>query len=500
MPDYESFPSPSSSHRPLTPQEGDLRFTGNMLRGVAPGVKPGLPSTVSFDNLVQQVSTNGAVDALACPICGDEMVNLAQLNRHLDDAHMEDDTADAVISWFRKTHRTLAAPLNRAAQKTTATLSAFTLDKIAQPITETISGTPQFELNRDGDVSTPTGTLSPASAGISSPVLAEGEHLITRKHWQREGANDKCSYDACGKLLGLRTGKRMAFGREYVKIAIQHEMASTIIKIAKVHLESNKLEKRLEKLTRQYEEQLQNPINKRQSMSSFTNVNRKALEQSIVTWQADDAVSHCPLCGRRDQSQDLVLPPAIKLYQSIAKYRSLVEETLPKYNNLLINLTDRESITLEDGDYQMAARYRKILMDQFSEMDKLGKHIKALPTESPTLRRIQANIAAATLHFLQTHMFTLQLMPKITRPSDVTAVTNDVKTMSLADMTRLSDAKQELDILQQQAEQVRGFLEDAVRRRRFEEVATLRDSLREVEEECEARRRVIRELEIASSS
>lgn len=135
------------------------------------------------------------------------MVNLAQLNRHLDDAHVEDDTADAVISWFRRTHRTLAAPLNRAAQKTSATLSAFTLDKIAQPITETISGTPQFELNRDGEMPTPTGALTPASAGTSSPVIADGEHLITRKHWQREGPADKCSYDGCGKPLGLRTGK-----------------------------------------------------------------------------------------------------------------------------------------------------------------------------------------------------------------------------------------------------------------------------------------------------
>ena len=135
------------------------------------------------------------------------MVNLAQLNRHLDDAHMEDDTADAVISWFRRTHRTIAAPLNRAAQKTTATLSAFTLDKIAQPITEQITGAPQFELNR-GEVATPTGTLTPVSAGVSSPSsLAEGEHLITRTHWQREGSADKCSFEGCAKLLGLRTGK-----------------------------------------------------------------------------------------------------------------------------------------------------------------------------------------------------------------------------------------------------------------------------------------------------
>lgn len=90
-------------------------------------------------------------------------------------------------------------------------------------------------------------------------------------------------------------------------------------------------------------------------------------------------------------------------------------------------------------------------------------------------------------------------MPKITRPSDLAAVTSDIKTMSLADMTKLSDAKQELDILEQQAEQVRGFLEDAVRRRRFEEVATLRESLREVEEECGSRRRIIRELETSNS-
>ena len=87
-------------------------------------------------------------------------------------------------------------------------------------------------------------------------------------------------------------------------------------------------------------------------------------------------------------------------------------------------------------------------------------------------------------------------MPKITREKDNASARNeDIKALSLADMTRLSDAKQELEILEQQADQVRGFLDDAVRRRRFEEVATLRESLREVEEECEARRQIIKELD-----
>ncbi|KAJ3057232.1 carboxypeptidase Y-deficient [Rhizophlyctis rosea] len=205
---------------------------------------------------------------------------------------------------------------------------------------------------------------------------------------------------------------------------------------------------------------------------------------------------------RRDESHELSnVPPAIKLYQSAAKYRLLADETLPKYNSLIINLTNRETISLEDRDYQMAARYRKVLMDQFAELDKLGKHIKALPTNSPTLKRVQANIAQATLQYLQTHMFTLQLMPKITRAQDTTsAIAEEIKTLSLADMTRLSDAKQELEILEQQADQVRGFLDDAVRRRRFEEVATLRESLREVEEECEATRQVIAELDAIGSS
>ena len=137
---------------------------------------------------------------------GDEMVNLAQLNQHLDDAHTEDDTADAVISWFRKTHRAVAAPLTRAAQRTTSTLSALTLDKIAQPITETISGAPPFELNRNPDTATPTSAITPASNGAASPAI-DGDAIITRKHWQRESANDKCSFEQCGKPLGLRSGK-----------------------------------------------------------------------------------------------------------------------------------------------------------------------------------------------------------------------------------------------------------------------------------------------------
>lgn len=122
------------------------------------------------------------------------MINLAQLNRHLDDAHQTDfDTKDALVSWFRSAQRKVAAPLSRAAQKTTETITGLRVDNMKGNA---------FELNPSPATGSPNGAVTP---NVASPG-GDQEAMVTRGHWQREGPNDKCGITGCGKPLGLRNG------------------------------------------------------------------------------------------------------------------------------------------------------------------------------------------------------------------------------------------------------------------------------------------------------
>ncbi|KAJ3074321.1 hypothetical protein HK102_005816, partial [Quaeritorhiza haematococci] len=58
------------------------------------------------------------------------MVSLAQLNQHLDDEHNEEeDPAELLLNWFRKTQRRVISPFSRAAKTaTTNTLANLNLN------------------------------------------------------------------------------------------------------------------------------------------------------------------------------------------------------------------------------------------------------------------------------------------------------------------------------------------------------------------------------------
>lgn len=70
--------------------------------------------------------------------------------------------------------------------------------------------------------------------------------------------------------------------------------------VDKAILETSRLEKRLTRLTQLLAnstlEQIQTNTNKRWSIPWGQNDQRKALEQSVVTWQDDQMVSRCPYC------------------------------------------------------------------------------------------------------------------------------------------------------------------------------------------------------------
>ncbi|KAJ1548222.1 carboxypeptidase Y-deficient, partial [Cladochytrium tenue] len=86
------------------------------------------------------------------------------------------------------------------------------------------------------------------------------------------------------------------------------------------------------------------------------------------------------------------------------------------------------------------------------------------------------NIYLAVVNYLQSHMFTLQLLPKTT-----TETMSELDSKLTADeRERLAAASSALEALEAQEDQLRGFIEDATRRRRLEDAASLREALADV--------------------
>ncbi|TPX72131.1 hypothetical protein SpCBS45565_g00526 [Spizellomyces sp. 'palustris'] len=485
--------------------------------------------TLSVENL------SSVDEALACPICGDEMISLAQLNRHLDDSHNDFDTKDALVSWFRSAQRKVAAPLTRAAQKTSSTLNSLSLDKFAQ------NG--QLELNPN---------IGPGGSELVRTASATGSITPVGVRWRVVGnpwdcvlastiAESAAAFIAnlihlikCGFPPMPEQIPPQAYGVECAKNATKIEKA------IKTALESPEIEPKLffEYLSLMYAEEGSRSATVNKRSSFYGGGSRKVAEQTIVSWEDDNNVTSCPLCSkafgaitnrrhhcrlcgrvvcggpecstiiplqvssgdeerrgavaeirvcldcnrvvarRREKWQDSVNSVQIvKLYKMIAKYRGLVEETLPKFNNLLMSMANRPTVDYEDRDYQMANRYRKNLLDYFSELDKLCKTVKSLPGSTPSVQRLHHNISLSVIQYLQSHMFTLQLMPKV----------NKKGAESPAIASIIIDP--ELEVLEQQYKQVEVFLQDSLKRRRFEDANALKESLQELGREIEARKR-----------
>ncbi|KIX04146.1 uncharacterized protein Z518_07700 [Rhinocladiella mackenziei CBS 650.93] len=281
-----------------------------------------------------------ATDRLVCPICNEEMVTLLQLNRHLDDAHkeIEEEQQDEVKDWFKQ---------------------QMVKAKKFQPLAvlnQKLKGLEVFESNHDiARSSTPT----PRNDSVSrepnvpplppkpAPAAIDPDDIINKQHWQRRTSYDVCSDPTCEKRLGSATngivncrhcGKLFCDEHTMYQMKLsrsaQHDpvrglwyrVCETCYKSREGYMDRQglerdrmnafdrvrrdrlshkemavaRLEKRLSRLTQLLanppEEIPQSTLNKRWSLNWGQNDPRKALEQSIVSWQNDAEVQRCPYC------------------------------------------------------------------------------------------------------------------------------------------------------------------------------------------------------------
>jgi len=282
-----------------------------------------------------------ASSRLVCPICNEGMLTLLQLNRHLDDNHQNlvEEEQDEVKNWFE-------LQMQKA--------------KKFQPLAvlnQKLKGLDVFESN---DAPTPASFAHSTAAPSHDPVpiRRDPEEEVTRAHWQRHSYRDVCSDPTCGRPISNsqmaiggnnpavncrccgrlfcedHTMYQMRLSRQAKHDPVRgiwcrvcetcyksregyndhngsqrdHFAAFTTVRRKKVdreHMEVSRLEKRLTKLT----QLLANPPPPEETGAasgfwplSGAKAQRKALEQSIITWEEDAKISNCPFCQQEFSS------------------------------------------------------------------------------------------------------------------------------------------------------------------------------------------------------
>lgn len=320
----------------LTPSESSVSLSSH----TSTTETDDIASRVALDANASPVGAAAASSRLVCPICNEGMVTLLQLNRHLDDNHqnLQETEQDEVKNWFEQ-------QMKKA--------------KRFQPLAvlnQKLKGLDVFESNAASPPSLPSTPPRPSHSAHSTPAPApipesrlDPDDVVTKAHWQRSTGYDSCSDPLCGKRLGGANGNvncrhcGKLFCEEHTMYQMklsrsaQHEpvrglwcrVCETCYKsrpgyndhsglerdhtkdfittrrrtVDKAYLEVSRLEKRLSRLT----QLLANPPppENEQSTSSFlwalagSKNHIRTLEQSVVTWEDDATVIHCPFCQQQ---------------------------------------------------------------------------------------------------------------------------------------------------------------------------------------------------------
>ncbi|KAF1952377.1 hypothetical protein CC80DRAFT_479620 [Byssothecium circinans] len=328
----------------LSPSESSLSLSSQTSNSPASTAEPreDIGSKVLLGN--QENAAASASNRLVCPICNEEMVTLLQLNRHLDDNHQNlvEEEQDEVKNWFELQMQKAKKfqPLAVLNQKLKG-LDVFESNDAPTPPPLALA-----HAHAHHTVAASSASYEPA------PIRRDPDEEVTRAHWQRPSYRDVCSDPTCARPISTsqmqlggggtavncrccgklfcedHTMYQMKLSRRAKHDPVRgfwcrvcetcyksragyndhhgfernhfDEFASTRRrKVDREHMEVSRLEKRLTKLTQLLADPP--PPDPNTSSSGFWPLSgaknqRKALEQSIITWEEDAKISHCPFC------------------------------------------------------------------------------------------------------------------------------------------------------------------------------------------------------------
>jgi hypothetical protein len=229
------------------------------------------------------------------------------------------------------------------------------------------------------------------------------------------------------------------------------------------------------------------------------------------------SVRICSACkaivfSKRDFATDITRRPAdLRAYSALVSFEQGIRLMMPRFQKLLTVISDPH-ITPTVEQLAEASKTRKKLLDTFAQYDATAKRILKLPTSSSTQLRLQKAIHQSATQFLQTNMLPLKSLPKMLSAMNGRGGTPSKKPPSLlgtssplvseSSGSAASDEeekrlKEHAMVLEEQKFMMQGMLEEATKRRRFDEVATLSDSVKELEEETTKVRQEMEALGLA---
>nr|KAJ3415039.1 carboxypeptidase Y-deficient [Polyrhizophydium stewartii] len=418
-----------------------------------------------------------------------------------------------LLSWFRKTQTKVKSNW----QKLGIDRLADGIKGSAQAPLDLIKGLEPFELNPNSALESPGspsmdgvggGRLSFADANASAASL--GEQAVSRAHWQRESPDDRCAIAGCGRALGIIAGSHNCrkCGRRVCEIHSRFQM----------RLAANAQHDPVDGVWCRvceacytgragYADTLGVSRNKTQGFLRL-----RAARVDVTLIEANKIEKRV----EKSRDMDMPAPPIVSIHQHIVRLRIGALETLPKFNALLVDL---RTISLTDQDYQVALKLRKTLLDVFTEIERLGKQIKQLPTSNASTRRLQDNMHLAAVQFLQANMLTLQLMPSSRTEADAAAseaAANGAGSGAQSGLAGLKAAQlsfaspedeekyraleAEVAVLEEQMAQLEGLLIDATTRRRLEDARAIDENLGELRSAVNDKRDLMAQISSAGKA
>ncbi|QRW27469.1 hypothetical protein RhiXN_02064 [Rhizoctonia solani] len=106
------------------------------------------------------------------------------------------------------------------------------------------------------------------------------------------------------------------------------------------------------------------------------------------------------------------IPAFSRIYQALLRLEGQIEDDLPQFQELVLNL--KNGTHSNPSATSTTAAARKSLLDRFHEYDRLAKRLRALPCQpGSSQEKVQIAVSTRANVFLQKHMFPLQTLPKM---------------------------------------------------------------------------------------
>ncbi|KAL7276163.1 carboxypeptidase Y-deficient [Rhizina undulata] len=203
--------------------------------------------------------------------------------------------------------------------------------------------------------------------------------------------------------------------------------------------------------------------------------------------------------GKRDFAMDVSrMVPDVRTYQTLVQFEQGIKVMMPRFQKLLTALQDPYK-TPTPAQLTEATRTRKKLLDTFAQYDAIAKRILNLPTESTSQKQLQKAIHQSAVNFLHLNMLPLKALPKLLHKrgqngrSASSYIENGTSSGAVirsasSDASSVADEKEkqlkeQIMVLEEQRFLVEEMMKDANKRRRFDEVAALGQSVEELEGE-----------------